>query len=145
MKKQTKKGTFFDTVKNGCTAFSVITLLLYSIGALISSGTEKQFVPNVKFIWLFFIFSLLLAFANKILFMQKLSVAVRMIIHFAASFALYFITVVVCGGYIKNGKTAFISIIIFIVLYVIFGIATAVILSKKEAKKQENKKYEKQF
>ena len=132
--------TATDIIKNGCCIFTVITLLFYSVGGIIS-GTEQEFIPSLKYIWLFFVFSILLAAANIILKSTKINTAAKLAIHFAASAAVYFVTVVVCGGYIKNGAQTVIALSLFLVLYLIF----AVIYLIATHKKPEPKKYEKMF
>lgn len=131
-----------NIIKNGCAVFTVITLLTYSVGALIS-GKDQEFIPSIRHIWLFFAFSLLLAFANRILASDKLSSAARLGFHFLSCGAIYFVTVILCGGYISNGAQTVVALSLFLVLYLIF---TVIYLIRNGAKKKkETKKYEKMF
>ncbi|MDD6094811.1 MAG: DUF3021 family protein [Clostridia bacterium] len=132
--------TITDIIKNGCCIFTMITLLFYSVGGIIS-GSEQEFIPSLKFIWLFFVFSLLLAAANIILKSKKINTAAKLAIHFAASAAVYFVTVVVCGGYINNGAQTVIALSLFLVLYLIFAVVYLIATRKR----CEPKKYEKMF
>ena len=130
-----------DILKNGCSIFAAITLIFYSVGGIIS-GVDREYIPSLKIIWLFFAFSVLLSFANEILRAERLNGALRIAIHFAACFALYFITVIVCGGYIKNGSQTLVALFLFLVLYIVFAVIYSILSSRK---KKPKKKYKSQF
>lgn len=132
---------FLNIIKNGCVIFAVITLLFYSIGGIVS-GAEQEFIPKLAHIWMFFAFSVLLAFANEILKSEKFGIAARLGIHFISTAAIYFVTVVLCGGYIKNGAQTVVALTLFAVLYFIFAILYLIFTPKK---KKAQKKYEKMF
>ncbi|MDD6095304.1 MAG: DUF3021 family protein, partial [Clostridia bacterium] len=82
-----------------------------------------------------------LAAANIILKSKKTNTAAKLAIHFTASAAVYFVTVVVCGGYIKNGAQTVIALSLFLVLYLVFAVVYLIATRKKS----EPKKYEKMF
>lgn len=109
------------------------------------SDSERSFIPNIKFIWLFFAFSVLLAAANEILSVKKISLGVRMLIHFAVCAALYFVCVVLCGGFISSGAQTLIAMSLFAIVYLICGIFIAIVLSRREKKSTDNEKYQSQF
>ena len=129
-----------DILKNGSVIFTVITLIFYSAGGIIS-GSNKEFIPSLLHIWLFFLFSVLLALANSILRVEKMNKAARLGLHFIAAFAVYFVTVIICGGYIGNGAQTLIAITVFLVLYLVF----AIIFLLSGGKKKEDRKYESMF
>lgn len=131
-------------ISRGCVIFTVVTLISYSVGAALSNS-EKSFIPNIKFIWLFFVFSLLLAAANQILSAKKIGLDVRMLIHFAVCAALYFVCVVLCGGYISNGAQTLIAMALFALVYVICGTVCAIVIHRKEKKLDNSKEYVSQF
>ncbi len=131
---------FFDIIKSGCLIFTLITLFFYSVGGIIS-GSEQEFIPSLKYIWLFFLFSVLLAFANEILKAEKPGAAAKLGIHFLCSAAIYFVTVVLCGGFIKNGAQTVVAISLFIIAYAVFAIIYAI----RRGRKKPEEKYEKMF
>lgn len=128
----------------GCVIFTIVTLIVYSIGSIVSDS-ERSFIPSIKFIWLFFAFSVLLAAANEILSVKKISLGVRMLIHFAVCAALYFVCVVLCGGFISSGAQTLIAMTMFVIVYLICGIFIAIVLSRREKKSADNEKYQSQF
>ena len=131
------KNSIFDTIKSGCLIFTVITVLSYNAGTLLSSE-NKAFIPTLKWILLFLLFSLVLAFANMLLRLPKVAVGARLGFHFLATAALYIVVVVLCGGFIASGAQTIIAMLIFCILYSIFAIIFAI--SSTATKKKENKK-----
>ena len=103
----------------------------------------QSFIPSLTHIWLFFAFSVLLAFANQILKSDRIGVAARLGIHFVCCAAIYFVTVVLCGGYIKNGAQTVVALTLFAVVYAIFAVLYLIFAPKK--KEKEKQKYEKMF
>lgn len=131
-------------ISQGCVIFSIITLIIYSAGAIISNA-DRSFIPDIKFIWLFFAFSLLLAATNKILYIKKIKLIPRLLIHFAVCLALYFVSVVLCGGFAKSGAQTLIALSFFVIIYIIFAIAAAIIIGRSERKKADKEEYVSQF
>ena len=117
--------TIFRILKNGCVIFTMITLIVYGIGAMLSSA-DKTFIPTFQWIVLFFVFSLLLSSANQILRTEHLSVFLRVLFHFLAAATLYIVAVVLCGGLYKNGTMLLLSLAVFIAGYILFAILVSV-------------------
>lgn len=132
---------FTDILKNGCCIFTGVTLLFYSVGGIIS-GADRAYIPSLKTVWLFFAFSLLLSFANELLRLERLNAALRLAVHFVSCLALYFITVIVCGGYIKNGSQTLVALFLFLIVYIAFAVIYLLLSGRK---KKPKKKYKSQF
>lgn len=117
-----KSGTSTTHIfKNGCVIFTIITLVIYGIGAVLSDK-DKAFIPTFQWILLFFLFSQLLSAVQQILRWDKISLFLRIFLHFSAAALLYVVAVILCGGLYKNGVTLLLSIILFIVGYVVFAV-----------------------
>ncbi len=144
MKKQNNSKKVYDTIKNGCVIFTIITILSYIAGTLLSYE-NKAFIPTLKWILLFFAFSLVLSFANLLLKNKKYSKGICLLFHFAASAALYFVVVVLCGGFITNGSQTLIAMALFLLIYGIFALIYALAGSTKKKKKNKTENYSSMF
>lgn len=121
--------------KNGCVIFTVITMIIYGIGTILSDA-DKSFIPTFQWIILFFVFSQLLSGANQILRMDRFSLPLRIFLHFFATAILYIVAVVLCGGLYKSGTMLLLSILLLIVGYIIFAaLYSARIRKQKNAAK----------
>lgn len=139
-----KQNSVWLTVKNGCVTFTVITVLSYIAGTLLSFE-NKAFIPTLKWILLFLVFSVLLAFANLLLKSETTSVGAKLSLHFLASAMLYFITVVLCGGFIESGAQTLIAMTFFVIIYLIFAVIFAISASGSKRKKNRTQKYDSMF
>jgi hypothetical protein len=138
------KNSILDTIKSGCLIFTVITVLSYIAGTLLSSE-NKAFIPTLKWILLFLLFSLVLAFANMLLRLPNAATGARLGFHFLATAALYFVVVVLCGGFIASGAQTIIAMLLFCVLYGIFAAIFAITSGTKRKKKNKEEKYDSMF
>lgn len=135
---------FINILKNGCVFFTVITLFTYCIGAILSNA-ERSFIPTLQWILLFFVFSLLLSGAAQIMHLDKIAVSVRYLLHFLTSAALYTVVVVLCGGFYKNGTMLLLSILLFIVGYIIFVVLYSIQNRKHSGKAKKKEDYKSVF
>ena len=132
-----KRSLILDTIKSGCLIFTVITVISYIAGTLLSSA-NKAFIPTLKWILLFLAFSVVLAFANLLLGSKKASLGAKLGLHFLATAALYFVVVVLCGGFIASGAQTIIAMTLFLVLYGIFAAIFAVASSTRKKEKYDS-------
>lgn len=144
MKKQNSSKIIFDTVKNGCLIFTFITVISYILGTLLSTE-NKAFIPTLKWILLFLVFSVILAFANLLLKSKNFSKGICLLFHFASSATLYFVVVVLCGGFIANGSQTLIAMSLFLLIYGVFAIIYAFTGSKKKKEKNKTENYDSMF
>ncbi len=131
-------------IRNGCVIFTVMTLASYSAGALISNG-KQSFIPSLKWIWLFFVFSSILAAAGEVFRCRRLALWLRLLIHLGASLSAYTVVVILCGGFYKNGSQILISLAAFILAYGIFALFQGVRLRSKEKKLSDSSAYTSKF
>ncbi len=139
-----KNNALPSIIKNGCVIFTVITVFSYAAGYLLG-GKNKEFIPTLKWVLLFLLFSLVLAFANILLKSKKASVGARLGLHFLATAALYFVVVVLCGGFISSGAQTIIAMVLFCILYGIFAAIYAISSSAKVKKENKKEKYNSMF
>lgn len=144
MKKPSTTKKILEVVKNGCLIFTIITVLTYVAGTLMSSE-NKAFIPTLKWILLFLAFSVVLAFANLLLKSKKYSKGLCLLFHFVASAVLYFVVVVLCGGFISNGSQTLIAMALFLLIYAVFAMIFALTGNKKKIKKNKEENYSSMF
>lgn len=138
------KHSFWNSIKNGCFIFTLITVISYTFGMIISTS-ERSFISSLTSIYLFLILSICLAFANRILTNKKMNVALRLIIHFFITGLLFFAVIVLGGGYSESGFATLIAMAVFAVIYLIFALIFGIISAKKEKKANAKKEYHSVF
>ena len=121
-------------LRSGCVIFTIISLLFFSLGASLAAR-----------LWMFFLFSVLLAAANKILSAEKLALPLRMLIHFAASLAIYFVTVILFGDYISNSSQVLVALVLFLAVYLVCAVFIVINLRRKKRRAGEKNGYVSQF
>ena len=136
--------SIWNSVKDGCFIFTVITVVTYTVG-MIFSTPEKSFIPTLTFVYLFLALSIGLGFANKLLTNRKMSLTLRLSLHFIVSAILYYVVIVLCGGFSESGASTIIAMGAFLVIYIIFELIYALINKKKETKKNATKEYKSVF
>ncbi len=92
---------------------------------------------------LFFVFALLLAFANTLLKLERISSKIRILIHFAVTaFAFYACFMLPIS---MKASSVLVGLVIYTVVYfIIFGIIT-LFKSKYRSNTEKAEKYEKQY
>ena len=132
------KRTAWQTIKNSCVIFTVITLLFYTLGLTIS----KNMIPTIGNIVAFLGFSIGLAFINEIFFVKKLNMIVRLILHYFASGALVLLLFALAGAIEASGPMTIIIMFAYSLLYWIFGVIALIINKSVASKKNSSEKYE---
>lgn len=138
------KNSFWNSIKNGCFIFTLITVISYTFGMIISTS-ERAFIPSLTTIYLFLALSICLAFANRILTNKKINIALRLIIHFFISGLLFFAVIVIGGGYSESGFATLIAMAAFVVIYAIFALFFGILSAKKEKRVNAKKEYHSVF
>ena len=136
-----KNNYISDIIKSGCLIFTIITVITYLLGTVLSAE-NKAFIPTLKWILLFLLFSELLAAANLLLKNKSLSVGLRLGLHFLSTTSLYLVVVVLCGGFIANGSQTLVAIVLYVIAYIIFAVVFAIAQSAKKSKRNKEEKYE---
>ncbi len=140
-----KRGnTFSQVFKNGCVIFTIITLIIYGIGTLLSNA-DKAFIPTFQWILLFFVFSLFFSCTNQILRLDRFSFSLRILLHFLTAATLYVIAVILCGGLYKNGVVLLLSILLFIAGYILFAVLYSFRMRRTKGTSNEKDTYKPVF
>lgn len=133
-------------LRSGCVIFTIISLLFFSLGAILAArDIAANSDINVRSLWMFFLFSVLLAAANKILSAEKLALPLRMLIHFAASLAIYFVTVILFGDYISNSSQVLVALVLFLAVYLVCAVFIVINMRRKKRRAGEKNGYVSQF
>ena len=101
-------------------------------------------VPDLKFMAMLFVFSLLFALINKLLTL-KIVTALKFLLHFVLTLIDFILMFIVVSGYYLNGPTALFIIICFILVYAIIMGATMLIRGVFQEKKKDKSEYKKMF
>ncbi len=136
--------SFWNSIKNGCVIFAIITVISYTVGMLMSSE-NRAFIPSLKSIYIYLAFSILFSFVCNLLKSERINTALRLIIHFAISAALFFCVIVLGGGFAESGFATIVLMTAFVIVYIIFSVIYLVIAKKKERKANSNKQYSSVF
>ena len=135
-----------EILRSGCVIFSIISLAFFTAGAaMAAANTAANSDINVKSLWMFFLFSVLLAAANRILRIDSVHAALRLLIHFAASTAIYFVTVVLFGDYISSGSQVLVAMTLFLVIYLVSAVFILIWMGRRKRKASDKKEYVSQF
>ena len=135
-----------EILRSGCVIFSIISLAFFTAGAaMAAANTAANSDINVKSLWMFFLFSVLLAAANRILRIDSVHAALRLLIHFAASAAIYFVTVVLFGDYISSGSQVLVAMTLFLVIYLVSAVFILIWMGRRKRKASDRKEYVSQF
>jgi len=138
------KNSFWNSIKNGCSVFTLITVISYTVGMIISNE-EKAYIPSLKSIYIYLCFSILFAFACRLLTNKKMNMVLRLLIHFIISASLFFLVIVIGGGLSGSGFATIIFMFAFAVIYLVFALIFALISKKKEKKANSEKHYSSLF
>ncbi|MCL2518171.1 MAG: hypothetical protein FWF15_06365 [Oscillospiraceae bacterium] len=124
-------------------ACSLFTVCIF-ITTAIASSVDSNMVPDLKFMAMLFVFSLLFALINKILTL-KIVTALKFLLHFVLTLIDFILMFIVVSGYYLNGPTALFIIICFILVYAIIMGATMLIRGVFQEKKKDKSEYKKMF
>lgn len=131
-----KKDNFFDIVGRivypTSLYFTVFTLFLYILGAVFSSGTSNM-IPTLRTVLIIFGFSLVLNLANMLLSSKKLSLPLRIAMHFVILALAFYVLVINASDFDMKGSTTMILMLVYAVIY---AVICAIVLSVKSAVKK---------
>lgn len=132
-----KKSTvLINMLKNSCVTFTVIVLALYSAGMAFSTE-EQKWIPTFTMVWMVLVFSLMLNLAGLLMKIERLNLAVRVILHYITIAVVFYIVFLLWGGYGDKGSLIIGLMLIFTVVY---AVAMAITLCiKKPWRKREQK------
>ncbi len=124
-----------------CVIFTALITLVYTVSAFVSS----YLVPTPAMFYSLLGFSLVLSALNAFLFSDALVFALRLILHYAASAAMFYLLFVVVSGYKENGGSVLVVMLLYTAVYAVFALITALANHKRTKPKKEKTEYKKVF
>ena len=126
------------TFVQSCICFTLLTLFLFLIGSSIPAFGNAIDVSNILTLYLF---ALLLALANLLLLLPKIEIAWRVLIHYLASLAAFYVAFILIAMKLTAARSILSGILVFTIFYVIFiGIYLCFYLSLTNEKGEKKKK-----
>ena len=132
---------FYRIISEGCIINSALLVIMYLIGVTIDAG----FIPTLGTVFGILGYSIILAFANLLFFSSKMKLFPRLLIHFFATAAVFYIMFVLLGGYKGNPGSVIVIFGLYLVIYAIVAAIVAVIRSILKAEENEKKEYKKVY
>lgn len=143
-----KSDSFTSALKkiilNGCAIYTVLTLLLYTGGMLVS-GIEREWIPTIGMMYMVLVFSLLFSAANFTVTRTKLSPILKLIIHFSVTTAIFYVTFLLWGGFTDSRSLVLTILLCYTLVYVIFALIFFTARSIKASAKNSKTEYDSQF
>lgn len=112
--------------------FTVVTLLLYICGTLLDHDNTNM-IPTLRTELIILGFSLVVSLANIILRIKKLHVSLKILLHYAATAAGFFVLFIVASG--NNPKTG-VAIVFMLAYTVVYALICGSVLAVRSAKKK---------
>lgn len=136
--KQKFKSFIIKYVTPACVYFTILTVFFYFLGEVISED-NRHLIPNFRMILLFLLFGFAFNAANKVFKNNKLSVALRVIIHYAICTA-YLIIFMLSSLADISPSTSFTMFAVFTVIY--FIIVGTILAVRTNINRRRNSKSE---
>ena len=133
-----KKTTSFFT--SACVIFTLFTILLH-IADFALGGSASALISQL----LLLVACLLLAAANRILGAKKLSLAARLVLHYAAVCAVLLGGACLLGNLITKPVQILILYVCVTLVYIGFAVGYLVVTGRKKAKKSDAEEYKSIF
>lgn len=119
------KSFYIKYVIPACVYFTILTVFFYFIGEVIS-GDDRNLIPNFRMILLFLLFGFAFNAANKVFTNKKLSIALRVIIHYAICTAYLLIFILSSPADISPSTSFTIFAVFTIIYFIIMGTILAI-------------------
>ena len=107
----------------GCVVYTVLITAVYLLGA----SVDRSWLPTPGTVASLLLFSLYLAASAEFLFSDLLVGPLRVLIHFAVTLFVFWLTFCRMGGYLKNGGSFGTAFLVYLFAYILC--AAVVLLS----------------
>lgn len=128
-----------------CCIFTPVIILMYSIGAIVSSN-DKAFIPTLSTVLIIFAISFVVSLSVLLYKSPKLSFAAAHFINFIILGVFYYFVVVVMRNNTSSGGYTLVAMIVYIILFIFttFCIIGTRTINKKKINdvKSYNSKFE---
>lgn len=130
-------------ILTGCAINSAAVLLLCAAANLFSID---GFAPKFTTVLMVLIFSFAVSFANTLISFERLSLILRIIIHYAAITAAFYVIFILWSGFSSKALLSLLIMCAYTVVYIIIMSVVCGIRRMRQRKKSEKEnKYEAQF
>lgn len=143
-----KPASFTSALKriilNGCAIYTVLTLLLYT-GGMLFSTIEREWIPTISMMYMVLAFSILFSAANYTVTRTKLPALLKLLIHFAVTTLIFYVTFLLWGGFAESGSLVLTVLLCYTLVYAIFSIVLFAAKSMRSTAKNNETAYTSQF
>ncbi len=101
---------------HGCVYFTVLSLVLYT-GGMLASGIERQWIPTLSMMYAVFAFSVLFSAVNQIVWNTRLAGVLKILIHYAATTAIFYVMFILWGSYTASPSSVLIILMAYTLIY----------------------------
>ena len=101
-----------------CVFYTVLITAAYFLGASVNAA----WLPSAPTVVSLLIFSLWLGLSVEFLSSDLLTAPIRVVLHFLATFLLFYLTFLRLGGYLKNGGSLFTAAAVYVFVYVVCAV-----------------------
>ncbi len=106
-----------------CVFYTVLITAAYFLGASVNTA----WLPTVPTVVSLLCFALWLGLSAEFLASDLLTAPIRMILHFAATFLLFYLTFLRLGGYLKNGGSLFTAAAVYVFVYAVCAVVVLLV------------------
>jgi len=118
--------------------YTVLITGVYLIGAYVNSA----WLPSPSAVAALLVLSLWIGASLSFLFSDALVPALRVILHFLATGAVFWLTFGVWSGYLRRGGSGVLILVLYTVLYALIGGVTALLRQLKSGSDTRSKPYQ---
>ncbi len=135
---------FGRIISQGCLFYTVITLLLYT-GGMIVSSIEREWIPTISMMYMVLVFSLFLAAANVLVLGAKIPAVLKLILHYAAATVVFYVIFILWGGFQRSGSSVLVILLVYTFIYCICALVVFSFRYIKGNRENSRTDYETQF
>lgn len=131
-------------LNNACLYYTVLSLALYT-GGMLASGIEREWIPTLKMMCLTLLFSAVFSAANEIVFSTSLPGILKILLHYAATVAGFYVMFILWGGYGDTASSVFMILLAFTLVYAAAALLVFFFRYAFSIKKSNGSAYASQF
>ena len=103
-------------LSHACIYFTTASLALYT-GGMLASGIERQWIPTLSMMYAVFAFSVLFSAVNQIVWNTRLAGVLKILIHYAATTAIFYVMFILWGSYTASPSSVLIILMAYTLIY----------------------------
>ncbi len=129
---------------HACVYFTAASLMLYT-GGMIASGIERQWIPTLSMMYAVFAFSVLFSLVNQIVWNTRLAGVLKVLIHYAATTAIFYVMFILWGGYTASPSSVLVILMAYTMIYAAASLFIFLLRYIFSSKKNNTAAYSSQF